>query len=337
MTDDVWVIVDHDAGEVNEVTIEVLGEARELARRLKGTVGAVLLGRKVKELAEDLGDYGADRVYVVEHDLLDSHGTDISAAVMADLVLQRGPSIVIFGATARGSDLATRLAAHFRVPIATDCVRLALNENGRLMATRPSYEDQVYTAIAFTGSKPHIATMRPGVIGREKKDPNHIAQVVMIEPVIDPTMARVRVRRRFKPDPATLPLTEAEMIVAGGAGAGTTEDWSLIEQLARNLGASVGGSRLASDLGLVSADRVIGQSGHYVAPRLYLGIGVSGATHHTQGMKGARSIIAINKDRAAPIFTIADLKVLCDLHQLLPELNGEIRRAMGESMKEKTG
>lgn len=337
MSDEVWVIAEHDAGEVSEVTIEILGEARELARRMKGSVGAVLLGHKVRGMADLLGSYGADRVYLVEHEWLASCGTDMTNTVMADVVLQREPSIIIFGATAKGTDLATRLAAHFRVPIATDCIRLALDENGQLMATRPSYEDKVYITLALTGGRPYMATMRPGVIGREKQNPFHAAEVVVVEPVIDPEKARVKVRRRFKPDPATLPLTEAEMIVAGGAGAGNKEDWPLIEELARNLGASVGGSRLASDLGFISADRVIGQSGHYVAPRLYLGIGISGATHHTQGMKGSISIIAVNKDRAAPIFTIADLKVICDLHQLLPELNAEIRRATGKPVKEKTG
>jgi electron transfer flavoprotein alpha subunit len=337
MTDEIWIIADHDAGEVSTVTIEILSEARELARRLKARVGAVLYGYQATELAAVLGGYGADKVYLIEHESLAYYEADYCSPIIAELVLQRKPSIIIFGATVNGGDLATRLAAHLRVPISTDCIRLALNENDQLIATRPSYGDQVYTTLAFTGRKPHIATIRPGVIGSEEQDLSRKTQVEVIETAIDPTMVRKTVRRRFKPDPSTLPLTEAEMIVAGGAGVSTAEDWSLIEELAQNMGASVGGSRLAADLGFVSSDRVIGQSGHYVAPKLYVSIGISGATHHIQGIKGAKSIIAINKDRAAPIFNISDFKVLSDLHQLLPELNVEICRAMGKSVKKKTG
>lgn len=337
MKDEIWVVADHEAGELNEVTIEILGEARDLARRLDGKVCAVVLGHKVQEVVETLASYGADKVYLTEHELLTHYVTDIYTQAMADLALQWQPSIMIFGATANGSDLAIRLAAQLRVPIATDCVKLELNQDNVLIATRPSYGDQVYITLAFTGNKPYLATMRPGVIGTEQQDISHTAEVVTIEPAIDPRAARTKLRRRFKPDPATLHLTEAEMIVAGGGGASTREDWSLIEDFAHNLGASVGGSRVAADLGLISAERVIGQSGVYVAPSLYIGIGISGSTHHTQGMKGAKSIIAINKDRAAPIFNIADLRVISDLHQLLPELNEEIRRARGKSVKETTG
>jgi electron transfer flavoprotein alpha subunit len=334
MTEEIWVVADHGGGELNEVTLEILGEARDLARRLTGKVCAVLLGHKVQEDVEILVRYGADKVYLAEHELLAHYVTDIYTKALAGLALQRQPSIIIFGATANGSDLAIRLAAQLRAPIATDCIKLEVNEDSALIATRPSYGDQVYITLAFAGNKPHIATMRPGVIGTAQQDPSRTAEVVTIEPAIDPRAARTELRRRFKPDPATLHLTEAEMIVAGGGGASTKEHWSLIQDFAHNLGASVGGSRVAADFGFISAERVIGQSGVYVAPRLYIGIGISGATHHTQGIKGAKLIIAINKDRAAPIFNIADLKVISDLDQLLPKLNEEIRR-VGATLSER--
>jgi electron transfer flavoprotein alpha subunit len=330
MADEIWVIVEHCDGEVAEVTLETLGEARELAKRLRGVVCAVLLGYKVKGLPAVLAKYGAERVYVGEHELMASYVTDTYSAVMFDLIRERKPSIIIFGATANGTDLGVRLAAHLGVPIATDCIRLEFSEKNQLLATRPSYEDQVYMTLVFTGSKPNMATMRPGVIGVEEADLSRNAEVVMFEPAFDSIEWRTRVKRRFKPDPATLPLSEAEIVVAGGGGASTIEDWPLIEELARYLGASIGCSRLAADLGFASRERVIGQSGVYVSPRLYIGVGISGATHHTQGMRDAKSVIAINKDRGAPIFKLADLRVLSDLHQLLPELNGEIRRAIGE-------
>ena len=333
MADEIWVIAEHSAGEVDEVTLEALGEARELAKRLPGVVGAVLLGYNVKGISAVLAEYGAERVYVGEHELMASYVTDIYNAVMSDLIRERKPSIIVFGATANGTDLGIRLAAHLGVPIATDCIKLEFTEKNQLVATRPSYEDQVYMTLAFTGSKPYMATMRPGVIGVEEADLSRKAEVVMFEPAVDSAASRTMVKRRFKPDPAMLPLTEAEIIVAGGGGASTIEDWSLIEELARYLGASIGCSRLAADLGFVSRERVIGQSGVYVSPRLYVGVGISGATHHVQGMRDAKSVIAINKDRGAPIFKHADLRVLADLHQLLPELNGEIRRAIGDPVK----
>jgi len=336
MADEIWVVADQEAGKLKEVTMEILGEARDLAQRGDWKVCALLLGHGMEAHVETLAGYGADRVYLVEHPLLADYVTDIHAGVMADLALSRQPSIMIFGATANGNDLALSLAARLKVPVATDCVKLEFDGQNVLTAIRPSHGDQVYTTLAFAGRKPYLAAMRPGVMGTDRQDSSRRAEVERIDPVIAPGAGRTRLRRRFKPDPATLPLTEAEMIVAGGAGAGTGEGWHLIEALARCLGASLGGSRVASDLGLIPAERVIGQSGAYVAPGLYIGIGISGATHHTQGMKGARTIIAINKDRAAPIFGIADLKVISDLLTLLPELNEEIRRARSESVKERT-
>jgi len=329
MTEEIWVLADHDSGELNEVTLEILGEACDIARRGDYKVCAVVLGDNVRVFVDTLASYGAERVYLAEHESLALYVTDIHSNVVFDLAVRFQPGIMIFGGTANGNDLAASLASRLDVPVATDCVKLELNEERRLIVTRPSFGDQVYLILSFSGKRPYLTTMRPGAIGIERKDPSRTAEIIRIEPEIDPASSRTRIVRRFKPDPATILLSEADIIVAGGGGARTKEEWTLIEEFARILDASVGGSRVALDLGFIPQERLIGQSGAYVAPKLYIGIGISGATHHTQGMKDAKSIIAINKDRAAPIFNMADLKVVYDLKDLLPWLIDEIRGEKG--------
>lgn len=336
MANEVWVVAEHNRAELSEVTLEILGEARELAEGLDRKVCTILIGHQMPKVVETLASHGVDKAYVVEHKLLADYTTDAYTQVMAALSLRWQPSMIFFGATANGTDLATRLAARLKVPVATDCVHFELNEQGNLKATRPAYRDQVYITLTFTGDKPYLVTLRPGVLGVEQPVTSRGVEVVEIDPEIDTGAISTRLRRRFKPDPATLPLNEAEIVVAGGGGVGSKENWSLIDGLASALGASVGGSRVAADLGLIPSERVVGQSGVVIAPQLYIAAGISGATYHTQGMKSAKTVIAINIDRAAPIFGIADLKVVSDLPQLLPALLEEIRQARSTYGEETT-
>ncbi|MFC1929371.1 electron transfer flavoprotein subunit alpha/FixB family protein [Chloroflexota bacterium] len=326
MKKEIWVVADHDGGDLNEVTYEILGEAHDLAKSLDSKVCVILIGHQVQRIIDVVAGFGADTVYLVQHELLVDYVTDIYTSVMVNLVQQRQPAIIIFGDTSQSHDLAAGLAAQIKAPIATDCVKLELNEDSTIMATRPSYGDQVYVKLAFSGEKPYLVTMRPGVIGIESQNRSRGAEVIRVDPAIEVSIARTKLKRKFKLDPATIPLSEAEVIVAGGAGASTKEDWYLIKELAELIEASVGGSRVAADRGFISTERVIGLSGTYITPKLYIAIGISGASHHTQGIKEAKSIVTINIDRAAPIFNMADLKVIADLHLLLPEINNEIRR-----------
>jgi len=326
MADEVWVIADRNGAELNEVTLEILGEAHELAEKLDRKLCAIAIGHQIQNVVETLASYGADKVYLVEHELLSDYTTDAYTQVLTAITLRWQPSIIFFGATANSTDLAMSLATQLKVPVATDCIRFEVDKEGSLRATRPAYGDQVYVTLAFGSNKPYLATVRPGVIGVDQPVTSRRAEVVEIKPEVDTAAIRTRLRRRFKPDPATLPLNEAEVVVAGGAGVGTKENWSLIGGLASELGASVGGSRVAADLGLIPPEKVVWQSGVTIAPRLYIAVGISGATHHTQGIKDAKTVIAINRDRAAPIFNIADLKVISDLYQLLPVLIEEIHK-----------
>jgi len=327
MADEVWVVVDHSGPDISDVTLEILGEARELAEQWRAEVCAVAIGHQTYSMAEILATYGANKVYLIQHELLLNYTTDAYVQVLLAITRQYQPAIVLFGATANGSDLALSLATKIKVPVATDCVRMEIAEGGSVRATKPTYNDQAYMILAFDGEKPYVATMRPGVIGLDQPVASRSAEVIEVEPQIDADALRMKLRRRFKPDPSTLSLVEAEIVVGGGAGVGTKENWALVTDFANELGASVGGSRVAADLGLIPSEKVIGQSGVTIAPTLYVAVGISGATHHTQGVKDAKTVIAINKDSAAPVFNIADLKVISDLRLLFPVLIAEIHKS----------
>lgn len=327
MADEIWVVADRDGAKLNEVTLEILGDARGLAERLGRRLCAIVMCHRAGNIVETLASHGADKVYLADHELLSEYSTGVFVQVMVALVRQSQPSMIFFGATANGGDLAASLAARLKIPVATDCVQFEVDSEGSLRVTRPVYGDQAYETLSFHNDKPCLVTVRPGVIGVEQPVVSRVAEVVEVEPQIDIAAMRTRLKRRFKPDPTTLPLSESEMVVSGGGGVSNKEGWSLVEDIANALGASVGGSRVAADLGLIPPERMVGQSGATIAPSLYLAVGISGATHHIQGMRNSGAVIAINTDRSAPIFSVADLKIISDFRQLLPVLSGEIRKS----------
>ena len=323
---DVWVVAEvEEGGDLTEVTLEMMGEGRKLADRLGESLCAVLMGHNVTGLAEILEHHGADKIYLLESPLLAKYTTDAYVTALTDLIREHTPAIVTLGATPNGRDLASRAAARLKIGLAANCIILKINNHQTLEMTRSTHDDKVYTTVVCLTAGPQMATIRPGVIGIEEPKVSHNAEVIPVKVRIDPSAIRTRVIGFIRGDPKTLDIDEAESIVAGGRGVGGAEKWSVIEELADALGGSVGGSRVPMDHGWIPRQRMVGQTGRTVKPKLYVAAGISGAHHHVAGMKDARLIIAINTDHTAPIFKLADLGLVADLHRVLPAITARLR------------
>lgn len=327
MGQDVWVLAEHRGGELEEVTKEMLAEAGHLTSKLGGQVCSLLLGDGVGKLEIPLAHYGADVVYMAEHPLLASYTTDAYTDVVAGLVQQRQPAILICGATPNGCDLAPRLATRLGINLASDCVSLDLSGDGQLIATKPVYQDKVYAKLLYPAAGLQIATFRPGVRGVDEPDRSRRCEVVTVPIAIGSEHIRTRCLGVIPADPRTVDVSEAERIVAGGRGVG--DNFDSLWELADLLGAAIGGTRVAVDRGWLPLERLIGATGKTVRPRLYLACGISGAPQHSIGMKDCETVIAINIDRTAPIFSLADLGVLADLNQVIPDLIRRLRQQRG--------
>lgn len=321
---EIWILAEHRDGELREITLEMLREGKKLADKVQGKLCAVLLGDHVKFMADTLAKYGAERVYLAEHPHLDQYSIDGYTAVLYELTRSHEPMALLIGDTPYGRDLAPYLASRLKVGLLAGCVMLKINEDGHLEGTRPAYGGKVYSTERCL-SKTTLATVRPGVIGVDKQKNSRQVEVIDIQPVLDSVKIRTRVTGFLKADPASVDLAEAEIIVAGGRGVGCQEQWRLIEELAELMEGSVGGSRVAQDAGWIFRERMIGQTGRTISPRCYLAAGISGASAHINGIKESKLIIAINKDRTAPIFKLADMAITGDMHQILPAIIRKLR------------
>jgi len=321
----VWVIAEHEGGTLKAVSFELLGEGGRLAKGLGGELAAVLVGNDVAGLVKPLGAYGADKVYVIEHKLLESYTTDAYTDVLAAVIARHKPSIVLFGATIDGRDLAPRVAARLRVGLTADCTGLEIDEKKRLVQIRPAFGGNIMASIV-SHSRPQMATVRPRVMKAPKPDETRNPKVERVEVTLDSVTVRTKVLERVteltKPSEK---IEEAQIIVSCGRGIGKQEQLKLAYELAEVLGAAVGGSRPIVDCGWLPHQQQVGQSGKTVSPRLYLAAGISGTIQHRIGMQSSDTIIAINKDPEAPILNLANLGVIGDLFQIVPKLTEQLR------------
>jgi electron transfer flavoprotein alpha subunit len=329
-SDSVWVVVDHTGDEIEDIARELLGQARRLADRLGLAAAAVLLGDDVCSLAPLLGQYGADTVYLAESPLLGTYNPDAYTPVLADLIRRQRPSIVLWGATDRGRDLAPRVAARLGTGLASNCTGIGLSDDGLLVMTRPVYGGKASCRVVCPTTRPQMATLQPGAARAKRPEPSRQAQVVTLDVGLSPQCLRLQLVEVIRIPPSALDVTEAEVIVAGGRGVGSEEGFRLVEQLAHLVGAAVAASRPAVDVGWAPYERQVGLSGKSVAPRLYIACGISGATYHVVGMKDSKAVVAINQDPHAPIFQIADVKIVGDVRQVLPPLIKRLRRLRQE-------
>jgi electron transfer flavoprotein alpha subunit len=331
---DVWVFIEQADGQIAEVSLELLGKGRELAQALNSQVIALLCGYQVSELAEEVIHCGADRVMLADHFELAHYRTLPYSRIATDLVRQRRPYIFLIGATPAGRDLAPRIASAVQAGLTADCTDLQIGDyllrkdnklyKDLLYQIRPAFGGNLIATIVNPDTRPQMATVREGVMRRLEPDLDRRGKVERITPHFQPgDMALTVLSRQVRP--ATVHLKDSPVIVAGGGGVSSQEEFELLRDLANLLGGEVGASRAAVDAGLIGREHQIGQTGATVRPRLYIAAGISGAVQHRAGMDQSNKIIAINSDPNAPIFQVAHYKILGDLGEVLPLLIQALR------------
>ncbi|MCU0594069.1 MAG: electron transfer flavoprotein subunit alpha [Desulfobacterota bacterium] len=322
----VWVFAEQREGQLNKVSLELLGKAQELAAALSQSVSAALLGDGVAGLAETLIGYGAETVYLVEHKALKDFRTSAYTQALEELVRQYKPNILLMGATHLGRDLAPRVSRRVEVGLTADCTELSIDPTeGILLQTRPAFGGNVMATIANRYSRPQMATVRPGVMEAVKK-PGAKGTVIKHEASLREEEIGTRVLELVREKKKKANLSEAKVIVAGGRGVGDASGFRILEDLAAVLGGEVAGTRVAVEEGWIPADRQVGQTGQSVRPELYVACGISGAIQHRAGMMNSRYIIAVNKDPRAPIFQVADWGIVGDVHEVVPEMIQQFKK-----------
>jgi len=326
----VWVVAEHLHGRLRRGAYELLGEGRRLADKLGVELCAVLLGEQVEALARDLIAHGADKVYLAQDAALAHYRTGPYTDVLAGLVNQRKPEIVLISATPQGRDLAPRLAARLSAGLTADCTGLDIAENERLLVqTRPAFGGNLMATIVCRHARPQMATVRPGVMKALEADRARTGGVVRVPVHLDERGIVAKIIEVVQQEgESQVSLQDAEIIVSGGRGLGKPENFALVRELAEALGAAVGASRAAVDAGWIPAYHQVGQTGRTVQPKLYIACGISGAVQHLAGMSSSDCIIAINKDPAAPIFNIATYSVIGDLFEIVPALTKKMKEVL---------
>ena len=304
-----------------KVTYEVLSEGRRIADSLGTDLIAVVLGAGMDAAAGELGQYGADKVLVVDNSALAEQMTEPYTNVIAEIVGNQSAEVIIIGASSQGKDLAARLAARLNAGLAMDCVAVRV-EGGALAATRPMYAGKVLADVSLTAN-PRIVAIRPNAMSIAENPKDGAVEKL----TIDPGPKRLRFVEK-KLETEKVELTEADIIVSGGRGMGGS-DYTIVEELAEVLGAAVGASRSAVDEGWRPHSDQVGQTGKTVSPNLYVACGISGAIQHLAGMSSSKVIVAINKDPEAPIFTKADYGVVGNLFEVVPLITEEIKKRKG--------
>ncbi|MDQ6883051.1 MAG: electron transfer flavoprotein subunit alpha/FixB family protein [Candidatus Dormibacteraeota bacterium] len=318
----IWVYAEVVDGAPRPVVLELLTKARAL-----GEASAIALGPSASQAVEALGKHGATRVYINEdsafRDLLAQPAVD----VLADLVERHKPALVLFGMTYEGRDVASRLSARLGAPLVANASDVGLREGGFSVVTPVFGGASMVTTVPIgkpADGKPALVLVRPKAFAAEPNGGSP-AQVEQVSVAIDRARPMARVLRREKEQAPGPRLEDAPVIVSGGRGLGAPEHFAMLDELAAELGAAVGASRAVVDAGWKPYAMQIGQTGKTVKPTVYIAVGISGAMQHTVGMKGAKTIIAINKDPEAPIFKLADLGIIGDVHKVVPQLIQEVR------------
>jgi len=315
----VWVFAEQRSGELHEVSLELLGKARELAEQSNKTVTGILLGRDVMPLAQNLIDCGADSVLLADDPQLEDYRLLPYALVLEGLIKTHEPEILLMGATALGVELAPRVAAKVRTGLSAHCIDLKLDSDGQLLQVVPGWGGGVIATISCPDHRPQMATVMPGTMKAlspvERTGEVKAMEVKLPKADMGPEVLEVK-----KEKPEELPLEKADVVIAGGWGIGSEENWKMIEELGSVLGGAVGATRPPVDEGWVEEGQMIGQSGKTVRPTLYMGIGISGVMHHVVGMDQSKHIITINSDPKAEIFETSDVIVVEDFKKIVPKL-----------------
>ena len=323
----VWVFIEQEGGKIADVSLELVSKGKELAERLGVKTEAVLLGNNVESCCSTLFEYGCDTVYLAEDPRLEPFTVLPFAKVIMDLIRTYNPNILLFGATMKGRELAPRVASEKLAGLTADCTDLKIEDfddkvNGKyytdkLMQIRPAFGGNIIATIVNTWDDPQMVTVREGVMKMGTPEASRTGEIVKVDVALTAEETVVKVIERIR-DEKSVDLKGARIIVAGGYGVGSKENFKLIHDLAKTLGGEVGASRAAVDAGWIDHDHQVGQTGVTVRPNLYIACGISGSIQHCAGMSDSKKIIAINTDPNAPIFSVAHYGIVGDLNQIIP-------------------
>ena len=326
---DVWVFIEHREGELAKVGLQLLGCATGLASDVGERVCAVLVGHRVEGIIPTLFEYGAEVVYHVDAPELETYRFDTYSKALVELVRGYNPNMFLLGATHIGRDLAPRVSRRLMAGLTADCTELTIDEETKLLKmTRPAFGGNVMATILCPNTRPQMSTVRPGIMKEIEPREGAEGEVVKVDVDFEDKDLMVTIKEIVKVPKKTVNLEEATIIVSGGRGVGSSEGFKVLEELARVLGAEVGGSRVAVEKGWISQDHQVGQTGKSVRPDLYVACGISGSIQHRAGMQTSGCIVAINKDPDAYIFKIADFGIVGDLHNVVPLLTEAFRKEL---------
>ena len=342
MSKGIFVVMEQRYGKVQNVGLELVGEATKQKEDLKDDVVAVLLGHDIKGEVDKIFHYGADMVVLVDDPMLKDYVTEPYTKAVCEVIKAFDPEIMLFGASSIGRDVAPRVASRVKTGLVADTtgLRMAKRQDAlvkeaamgnatperALLMTRPAFGGNIMATLMCARTKPQMATVRPGVMKMIAKDETRKGELVEFKVDFTAADMNVEIVEAVKSDKKSVDLTEAKLIVSGGRGVGSAEGFDVIRDMADALGAEVGSSRACVDAGWIEKDRQVGQTGKTVRPDLYMACGISGAIQHVAGMENSELIIAINKNESAPIFEVADLGIVGDLKQILPKLADAVRK-----------
>ena len=335
----VFVFAQQVDNVISNIAYELIGKGKELAKDLGVEVTAVLVGSDVKGLADQLAEYGADKVIVVDDPELKEYRTEPYTHAIASVIKEFKPEIFLIGATAIGRDLGPRVCARIHTGLTADCTKLDIGDfpmnpvpgretkHNQLLMTRPAFGGNTIATIACPDFRPQMATVRPGVMQKAPKEAGKKAVVTEFNPGFTKNNKYVDILEVVKAVSNTVDIMDAKILVSGGRGVGSPENFKILDDLAEAIGGTVSCSRAVVDAGWKPKDLQVGQTGKTVRPNVYFAIGISGAIQHLAGMEESDIIVAINKDESAPIVDVADYGVVGDLNKIVPMLTEKIKEA----------
>lgn len=341
----VYVFAQQVDNEVSSIALELIGKGKDLAKDLNTTVTAVLVGSNVMGLTEILGEYGADRVIVVDDPELKEYRTEPYTHALSSVIEKYKPDVFLIGATAIGRDLGPRVCARIHTGLTADCTQLDIGDfplvptpgkeqkHNQLLMTRPAFGGNTIATIACPEFRPQMATVRPGVMQKLPREAGRKAEIEEFNPGFVPNEKYVEIMEVVKAVSNVADIMDAKILVSGGRGVGSPENFKILDELAEAIGGAVSCSRAVVDAGWKPKDLQVGQTGKTVRPHVYFAIGISGAIQHVAGMEESDIIIAINKDESAPIFDVADYGVVGDLNKIVPVLTQKIKEAKAAAGK----
>ena len=340
----VYIYAQQVDNKLSDIAFELVGKAKELAADLNTEVTAVLLGSNVKALATELGEYGADKVIVVDNPALETYRTEPYAQALVSVINEYKPEIMLVGATAIGRDLGPTVSARDKTGLTADCTKLEIGDfpinampgqeqkHNQLLMTRPAFGGNTIATIACPDNRPQMATVRPGVMQKLPKEAGRAAEVIEFNPALEENNRYVEIMDIVKAVGNVENIMDAKVLVSGGRGVGSAENFEMLRDLASCFkGGMVSCSRAAVENGWLAQDYQVGQTGKTVRPQIYFAIGISGAIQHVAGMEESDLIIAINKDEDAPIFDVADYGLVGDLKKIVPQLTAALKEANADA------